>query len=93
MVGCQSFDWATSVAHTLGSAARPGAAASESAHWVERAQALLAPLLFAAATIMPTVSALIGTRIGWGYTIYTLIAAAVLGILATLLIRPSQKIS
>ncbi|MEA3088346.1 MAG: hypothetical protein QOC89_6043, partial [Paraburkholderia sp.] len=48
---------------------------------------------FAAATIMPTVSALIGTRIGWGYTIYTLIAAAVLGILATLLIRPSQKIS
>jgi type IV secretion system protein VirD4 len=49
VVGCQSFDWATSVAHTLGSAARPGAAASESAHWVERAQALLAPLLFAAA--------------------------------------------
>jgi type IV secretion system protein VirD4 len=50
VVGCESFDWATSVAHTLGSAARPGAAASESAHWVERAQALLAPLLFAAAT-------------------------------------------
>jgi ACS family glucarate transporter-like MFS transporter len=48
---------------------------------------------FAAATIMPTVSALIGTRIGWGYTIYTLIAAAVLGVLATLLIRPSEKIS
>jgi type IV secretion system protein VirD4 len=50
VVGCQSFDWATSVAHTMGSAARPGAAASESAHWVERSQALLAPLLFAAAT-------------------------------------------
>jgi hypothetical protein len=48
---------------------------------------------FAAATIMPTVSALIGTRIGWGYAIYTLIAAAVSGVLATLLIRPSQKIS
>jgi type IV secretion system protein VirD4 len=50
VVGCQSFDWATSVAHTLGSAARPGAAGTESAHWVERAQSLLAPLLFAAAT-------------------------------------------
>jgi hypothetical protein len=42
---------------------------------------------------MPTVSALIGTRIGWGYTVYTLIAASVLGVLATLLIRPSLKIS
>jgi MFS transporter, ACS family, glucarate transporter len=48
---------------------------------------------FAAATIMPTVSALIGTRIGWGYTVYTLIAAALLGVLATLLIQPSKKIS
>jgi ACS family glucarate transporter-like MFS transporter len=47
---------------------------------------------FAAATIMPTVSALIGTRIGWGYTIYTLIAAALLGVLATLLIQPSKTI-
>ncbi len=48
---------------------------------------------FAAATIMPTVSALIGTRIGWGYTIYTLIAAAMMGVVATLLIRPSEKIA
>lgn len=48
---------------------------------------------FAAATIMPIASAVIGTRFGWGYTIYTLIAAAVLGMLATVLIRPSQKIN
>jgi ACS family glucarate transporter-like MFS transporter len=48
---------------------------------------------FAAATIMPTASALIGTHIGWGYTVYTLIGAALLGVLATLLVEPSKKIS
>ena len=47
--GCQGFDAATVMAHALASAARPGAQHSESSHWVERAEALLAPLLFAAA--------------------------------------------
>ena len=39
---------AVAMAHALGSAARPGSAFTESAHWVERAESLLAPLLFAA---------------------------------------------
>jgi len=47
--GCESFEWAVATAHHLASAARPGAALSEAAHWVERAEALLAPLLHAAA--------------------------------------------
>ncbi|BCJ88144.1 hypothetical protein [Effusibacillus dendaii] len=47
----------------------------------------------AAATIMPTVSALIGTRYGWYYTVLTLVLAAVLGGFATLLIKLSEKIS
>ena len=47
--GCQSFEWAVATAHHLASAARPGAALSEAAHWVERAEALLAPLFHAAA--------------------------------------------
>jgi type IV secretory pathway TraG/TraD family ATPase VirD4 len=38
------------MAHALASAARPGASLTESAHWVERAETLLTPLLFAAAT-------------------------------------------
>jgi type IV secretion system protein VirD4 len=49
VVGSADFDHAVAMAHALGSAARPGAALTESAHWVERAQALIAPLLFAAA--------------------------------------------
>ena len=49
VVGSHDFDHAVAMAHALGSAARPGAALTESAHWVERAQALIAPLLFAAA--------------------------------------------
>jgi MFS transporter, ACS family, glucarate transporter len=48
---------------------------------------------FAAATIMPTVSALIGTRFGWNYTVLTLVAAACLGVLVTLMVNPTQKIS
>ena len=47
--GCQSFERAVLAAHSLASAARPGAALSEAAHWVERAEALLAPLFHAAA--------------------------------------------
>ena len=49
VVGCTSFDRAASMAHALVAAARPGAKATESGHWVERAEALLTPLLFAAA--------------------------------------------
>ncbi len=49
VVGSEQFDRAVSMAHGLSRAARPGGSASESAHWVERAEALLAPLLFAAA--------------------------------------------
>jgi type IV secretory pathway TraG/TraD family ATPase VirD4 len=48
VVGCDSFDAAVAMAHALGSAARPGSVFTESAHWVERAESLLAPLLFAA---------------------------------------------
>ena len=48
MVGCDTFDAAVAMAHALGSAARPGSVFTESAHWVERAESLLAPLLFAA---------------------------------------------
>jgi type IV secretory pathway TraG/TraD family ATPase VirD4 len=49
VMGCQSFDRATEITFELASAARPGVAGTEAGHWVERAQALLAPLLFAAA--------------------------------------------
>jgi type IV secretion system protein VirD4 len=49
LVGCQSFEAAVARAHALAGAGRPGAGHSESAHWVERAEALLAPLLHAAA--------------------------------------------
>jgi type IV secretion system protein VirD4 len=50
VVGCESFDRATAITFALASAARPGVAGTEAGHWVERAQALLTPLLFAAAT-------------------------------------------
>ena len=49
VTGCHRFEQAVSMAHALASASRPNAPLSESAHWVERAEALLAPLLFAAA--------------------------------------------
>jgi hypothetical protein len=49
LVGCEDFEIAVAMAHALAGAARPGSALTESAHWVERAEALLAPLLFAAA--------------------------------------------
>lgn len=50
VIGCTSFDRATAITFTLASAARPGVAGTDAGHWVERAQALIAPLLFAAAT-------------------------------------------
>ena len=50
VTGCHVFERAVATAHALASAARPQAHVSEAAHWVERAEALLAPLLFAAAS-------------------------------------------
>ena len=50
VVGCQRWDSAVARAHALATAARPPQTrGSTDAHWVERAQALLAPLLHAAA--------------------------------------------
>jgi type IV secretion system protein VirD4 len=48
VVDCEHWDQAVQRAHALTSAARPDPSAHD-AHWVERAQALLAPLLHAAA--------------------------------------------
>ena len=48
VTGCRHWERAVSTAHSLAAAARPQASLSEAAHWVERAEALLAPLLFAA---------------------------------------------
>jgi type IV secretory pathway TraG/TraD family ATPase VirD4 len=48
VTGCGHWERAVSTAHSLAAAARPQASLSEAAHWVERAEALLAPLLFAA---------------------------------------------
>jgi type IV secretory pathway TraG/TraD family ATPase VirD4 len=48
VVGCEIWDEAVARAYALSSAARPHQSAHD-AHWVERAQALLAPLLHAAA--------------------------------------------
>ena len=45
---CETWDQAVTRAHALAGAARPDPAAADT-HWVERAQALLAPLLHAAA--------------------------------------------
>ena len=58
LVGCEDFERAVAMAHALASAARPGSALTESAHWVERAEALLAPLLFAAALRGPDMATL-----------------------------------
>lgn len=49
LTGTTTFEAAVATAHAMASAARPAAAMTEAAHWVERAEALLAPLLFAAA--------------------------------------------
>ena len=48
VVGSDTFEKAVAMARALASAARPRAAFGESAHWVERAEGLLAPLLFTA---------------------------------------------
>jgi type IV secretion system protein VirD4 len=62
--GCQSFDAAVSMAHGLASAGRPGAGYSESSHWVERAEALLAPLFHAAAVANKTMREVCGWVLG-----------------------------
>ena len=49
VIGCDQFETAVARAHALASAGRPLAPMSEASHWVERAEALLAPLLFVAA--------------------------------------------
>lgn len=48
VIGCDLWDSAVSRAHTLAAAARPDETA-HNPHWIERAQALLAPLLHATA--------------------------------------------
>jgi type IV secretion system protein VirD4 len=56
IVGCDTWDAAIARAHALATAARPapgGISHPAEAHWIERAQALLAPLLHAAA-LAPT---------------------------------------
>jgi type IV secretion system protein VirD4 len=47
--GCRSWEMALLTARAMTGAARPGAWSGEAGHWVERAEALLAPLLHAAA--------------------------------------------
>jgi type IV secretion system protein VirD4 len=52
IIGCGTWDAAVARAHALATAARPspnGTPHGSEAHWIERAQALLAPLLHAAA--------------------------------------------
>ena len=51
IVGCDDWDLAVARAHALASAARPESHRGYDGHWVERAQALLAPLLNAAALV------------------------------------------
>ena len=48
--GCEDFEAANAMAYALANAAAPAGERGEGAHWVERAEALLAPLLHAAAT-------------------------------------------
>jgi type IV secretion system protein VirD4 len=50
VVGCQIWDQAVARAYALSSSARPNPSAHDT-HWVERGQALLAPLLHAAALV------------------------------------------
>ena len=49
LLGCEDWDVAVARTHILAVAARPQHQTSHEPHWVERAQALLAPLLHAAA--------------------------------------------
>ena len=50
LIGCEVWDQAVQRAHSIATAGRPDQSAHD-AHWVERAQALLAPLLHAAALV------------------------------------------
>lgn len=49
VTGCADWETACAMAHSLARAGRPSAKIGESAHWIERAEALLSPLLHAAA--------------------------------------------
>jgi type IV secretion system protein VirD4 len=55
--GCDNWDTAVMTAHALVQAAQPARGVSDANHWSERAEALLAPLLHAAA--------LVEAGIGW----------------------------
>jgi type IV secretion system protein VirD4 len=57
--GCETWDTAVQRAWALATTARPGPL-GESAHWIERAQALLAPLLHAAAITRADLAELTG---------------------------------
>lgn len=57
VIGCDDWGQAVATAHVLARAARPGRGLVDGDHWTERAEALLAPLLHAAA--------LAGLDIGW----------------------------
>ncbi|MBV8160564.1 MAG: type IV secretory system conjugative DNA transfer family protein, partial [Acidimicrobiia bacterium] len=48
VVGCRDWSVALSMAHALAAAARPVRISTESPHWLERAESLIAPLLHAA---------------------------------------------
>ena len=68
VIGCEDFDHAVSMSGYLASAARPGVTSSpDTVHWVERAQALLAPLLHAAALSGLGINAL--CRWVWGHDV------------------------
>jgi type IV secretory pathway TraG/TraD family ATPase VirD4 len=60
LAGCQVWDEAVARAHALATAARPDAPRGYDSHWVERAQALLAPLLHAAALVGADMAELTG---------------------------------
>jgi type IV secretion system protein VirD4 len=58
--GSASWEGACATAHAMADAARGAPAPSEASHWVERAEALLAPLLHAAALDGRDVSSVVG---------------------------------
>ena len=51
LAGCEKWATAVTRAHAIAGAARPWGSLSEATHWIERAEALLAPLFHAAALL------------------------------------------